>query len=461
MRLSKLRPNIQVGVFALLLLSRLIFLLASIHGQANGDGPGYLAVANSVVDTGLLPPLRVQAHGFGVLLAPFVLLAGEHVVWLVQALQIGFDLAVVILLGRFTWMLMSESPAQVRFLTCCLVLIQPFTATMTPAIYTEPLLALLFCVATFLLARGPGRSGWLVACLVLGVASTTRIELVPLSVLIVCAAWWISNRGKRIPLLALSLALTMLPLVALAGYQAGSTGNVGIVKKDFRQEGYYSWMRTWFAPSGSYERFAFAVWKSNWPGYQPSNYPTWAFADGSELGRVSVLLADWKVRGYRKEIDSGFQALAEERISESPVRTLVLVPLVRAIHFWANLDGAQVFLRVIELKPPLSTVVVAGVVALRGAILVAFALGAFALLFRRDRYAYFYLTLGTIALVAVLARTLQLAVLGTVAWGGLMEVRYVTMVWPEFLVVAVFGVHWGTARSGKSARTISVQSSHE
>ncbi len=56
---------------ASLLLGRLGFLLSSPSGLS-GDAFGYVKVAQTVIDTGKLPALGVQPHGYPILIAPLL-----------------------------------------------------------------------------------------------------------------------------------------------------------------------------------------------------------------------------------------------------------------------------------------------------------------------------------------------------------------------------------------------------
>ena len=67
---------------------------------------------------------------------------------------------------------------------------------------------------------------------------------------------------------------------------------------------------------------------------------------------------------------------------QHPLRSLLLVPSLRMVHFWINIDGAQSYLRVLPIQRPFSTFIVAFTLLLRLFLVFMAAIGAYAIWFR-------------------------------------------------------------------------------
>jgi hypothetical protein len=55
---------------------------------------------------------------------------------------------------------------------------------------------------------------------------------------------------------------------------------------------------------------------------------------------VAGLLATLRTAGYIDSVDQGFHQLALEKFKQHPVRSFVLIPMLRMIHYWINIDSA-------------------------------------------------------------------------------------------------------------------------
>jgi hypothetical protein len=207
--------------------------------------------------------------------------------------------------------------------------------------------------------------------------------------------------------------------------------------------GYHAWMRSWFAIEKiEHDRFAFSPGAANWAGFDVANYPTRAFDSAAERDRVAELLETWHTAGYTGSVDQGFQQLGIAKFKQHPLRSFVLIPLLRMIHYWINIDGAQTYLRVLPLGRPLSTLVVAFTVLLRLSLICLAAIGAYTVWLRGLSPLTDQMLLARFAAFFVLMRTVELGALGTVTWAGLMEVRYVVIVFPFVILLSLWGVRF-------------------
>jgi len=229
----------------------------------------------------------------------------------------------------------------------------------------------------------------------------------------------------------------------MLAYQHYSTQEIGLVKLEFRQSGYYAWMQTWFAIERTeFDHFAFNIGATNWPGFDVANYPSRAFDSPTERNRVAELLETLRTAGYTGSVDQSFHQLALEKFKQHPLRSFVVIPMVRMIHYWINIGSAQTYLRVLPLRRPVSTLVVAVTVSLRLILIFCAAVGAYFVWLRPPTPITDQILLARFASLLVLLRTAELGALGAVAWGGLMEIRYVIVVFPFVMLLSCWGVRY-------------------
>jgi hypothetical protein len=313
---------------------------------------------------------------------------------------------------------------------------------MVNSVYTETAVMFLDFLGVWLLFISRS-SIWTVSALaLLGVASILRIDILLLNTICVIIYFVFFERIKCGWRAALKGCLVFLAFPGLMLiYQFFSTQEVGFLRYEPWNPGYYTWMRTWFALEKSeYERFAFDVGTRDWFGFDASNYPARAFDSVTERDRVSELLRIWRSEGYATPVDQGFLRIAQDRFTRHPVRSLLLVPSLRMAHFWINIDGAQSYLRILPIQRPFSTLIVACTLLLRLLLLFMAALGAYAIWFRFRTPVTDQLRLARFASLFVAIRTMELGALGVFAWAGLMEVRYAIVAFPFVMLLSFWGV---------------------
>jgi hypothetical protein len=444
----------ELVFIALLVVGRIGLLLASPIGLS-GDAFGYVAAAEHILTEGELPQLRVQPHGFPLLIAPLLAVSDADISQTLLRVHTLMDAAVVLVLLRLARRLL-EGPGLrfVRVIACVMIAIQPFSATMVASVYAETSSQFLMFFGVWMLSRhalsARSRAIALVGPLALGLAAMLRSELIVLNftILAVFIILVIKEYGTifavaRKALLALAL-YSVIP-ISMVTYQYTSTGELGLVKPSFHNAGYMAWMRTWFAiEKTEHDRFAFGPGGTGWPGFDVTSYPSRAFDSQEEQDRIAEAMSRWQSSGYTDAVDRELHQLATEKSRQNLLRHHILIPSARMIHYWINIDGAQTVLRVIPIGRPFSTVVV-GFFLLMKLIFVAFALvGFFAIWFRPTRLGAdeSLLFFARLAGSAVVLRTLELGVLSAVVWAGLMEVRYVAIVYPFLLILFLFGLRY-------------------
>jgi hypothetical protein len=439
------KPQIPAdfAIMASLLLGRLGLLLLSPTGLA-GDAAEYVRAARIVIDSGKLPALYVQPRGYSLLIVPLVA-SGQEIDRAVLLMNALMDTSIVaLLLWTANRLLPERQDRGLRLVCWLLVAIQPFTAEMVSSVYSETPTMFFVFVGAWLLFIPSSFVTRFVGFAFLGAASLLRIDVLILNI-VASITYLVLFRRKAFDTRAVLLGLVLFcafPISMLA-YQYHSTQEIGLVKPQFWQPGYYTWMRSWFAIEKiEHDRFAFAPGTTNWAGFDVANYPSRAFDSEAERHRVGNLLATWLTAGYTGSVDQGFQQLGLEKFKQHPMRSFVLLPLLRMIHYWINIDGAQTYLRVLPLRRPVSTLVVAFTILLRFVLIFFAAVGVYAVWSRALAHNTDQILLARFASLFMLMRTAELGVLGTVVWAGLMEVRYVLVAFPFVILLSFWGVRF-------------------
>jgi hypothetical protein len=161
-----------------------------------------------------------------------------------------------------------------------------------------------------------------------------------------------------------------------------------------------------------------------------------------EKKRIGSLLKSWQENGYTSDIDASFRQIAASRKRENWILTFVVVPAVRMLHYWINLEGAREIQVVLKLEPPWSRVATALVFPFR-LLFVLLGLIGFYVIWVEQRCGIFRwndgLDLARLCSLMVLLRTVELGLLGLFIAAGLMETRYAIVTLPAMLVVATVG----------------------
>lgn len=446
---------VSASILFSFLIFRIYAILLSPTGLS-GDAVGYVSRAEYIAENFRLPPVKVQPIGFSILLTPIYKVFGDRLPQFILYLHLSLDLLIIATLLVFCKKLFLHPAYQrLRFIVSALLIFQPFTATLVNAVYTEQIITFLMFYGTCLLGCYITYSTWniyimIFASLLFAIISLMRIELTIISMLLI--GWSITvkyfNRTNfRSVILETTAAVSVFILTfgSIVVLQYNSTGELAIVKKQFHNDGYMSWLRTWFAfEKIEHNRLAFSIATSNWPGWDISVYPPRAFDSQDELYRVKNLLNKMKNEGYSAEIDAKFKKLAFERVTRNPIRHYVLNPVLRILHYWINIDGSQTYLKTYVFPKYIRWPFIGLVLLGKGVILFFALFGSYCLWIKPDRLAdwEYIVQLGRLSFLAVVLRTIMLGMLGTFVWAGLMETRYILVVYPSMIVLCLVGIRY-------------------
>ena len=435
MKIDRFCIDAEVALIGALLVLRAALLLAP-GGEMSGDAASYIEAATAILRDGKLPPLFWHPRGYSLLLVPRHRPAVD-LPTAVLLVQVAMDSAVTVVVLLFARGALSNRTA--RLIVSIVVIVQPFTATLTNTVMAEPSAQFFLVFGALALAHSWPMSGGGA----LGIASLIRVDLLPVAAATVLLVPLLGPRqSTRVGAKAVAI-FAAIPLL-MGALQYGSTGEFGLVRSPqigvyAPQSGFYVWMRSWFATEGEYTRLHWSVGAPEWPGFRIENYPDRAFSDDGERQRIAHTLETWQRNGYDSAVDGEFTAIAQ---AKSSWFRQFGVSALRMGHFWINLDGTQTILKATPIRRPLSTIIVILVMLIKAALIVATALGCYAI-WRRPSVLGLSapsLAFARLASAMVLVRTVELSVLGAIMWGGLMEARYVMPVYPFVLVLAVAGI---------------------
>jgi hypothetical protein len=428
-------------LMATLLVVRLAFLLFS-PAELSGDAFGYVQRAQTIIDTGKLPPLFVQPTGYSILIAPLLFASGAGIARTVLVMNSLMDCSVVALL-LYSAKRVFPLPFQrnARLLCWVVAAFQPFTAEWVASVLTETPVMFFDFVGIWLLFASSGFVWTACGLALLGFASLLRIDILVLNAISVIIYLVFFGRMKRAGVKGCLVFLAFPGLMLV--YQFYSTQEIGFLRYKPLYPGYDIWMRSWFALQKSeYERFAWDLGTRDWFGFDVSNYPARAFDSIAERDRVSELLRTWRSEGYSTSVDRGFGDIGHDRFAQHPVRSFLLVPSLRMAHFWINIDGAQSYLRVLLIQRPFSTLIVAFTLLLRLLLIFLAGLGAYAIWFWPRAPVVEQLPLARFASLFVALRTMELGALGAILQRGLMEDRYVIVAFPFVILLSFWGLRF-------------------
>jgi len=390
------------------------------------------------------------------LLSPLSGISDREIARTLLLIHTFMDTAVLLVLLKFAQEIFADSKYRwMSFVASAIIIFQPFTATMVSSVYTEQFCQFLIFFGVLFLTRYAlsknSVSFGLFGALLLGISSILRVELLLLNIMILLFCVILTKYKHRdnisiFRILVLYCSIYSIFPLFMAGFQYVSTGELGFVKPVHRFDGYNGWTRTWFMlEKTDHDRFQFGKGTPTWEGFNAANYPARAFDSSHEVEQLTHLLNRWRIEGYDDEIDQQLEQIAANKARQNPLRHYLLIPIARMLHFWVNIDGAQTFLRSVVILPPFSTVIVAVVMILKSLLLIAAAVGFYIIWLCKERISIQDrdISFARLASIAVLARTVELGVLGIFLIGGLMEVRYVVIVYPFVLLLSLFGFRYG------------------
>ena len=144
-------------------------------------------------------------------------------------------------------------------------------------------------------------------------------------------------------------------------------------------------------------------------------------------------------------IDDRFRALVNEKIMKNPLKHYLLNPMQRMFYYWINNDGSQFYTVPYGLRRPVSTVV-AGLITLSRLVMITlFLVGVSGSLLKLKRAKWNFQPENWLALFSIISclyvvlRTLELGILSSFMIAGLMELRFISIAMPFWVVGAMLG----------------------
>ena len=449
--------SVLIALCLLLLFRVVTYALTDISDS--GDGVNYMKSASFIGLHRILPPLSIQPNAYPWLLSWFgVYKDSVLALQRIGRVQQFLDFSIVVALCWLAFKLLAGSRRWLLIGAWILIILQPLTGIWSRTIYSEQFVTFFsfigFLSFSFFIFRRQNKFinqlGMGFAGLTLGFSSILRSDVLALNTvlligLIVYLAFvagdWL--RSRRVKILILLLSYISVPLL-MSSYQYASSGEFGIFNNKRMHDGYFGWIRTWPATPKEYEMFAFFSGRDLWT---PEKYPSKAFDSVDEKRTFSMIMEQWKKQALiaSPTIDDRFNALAKEKIKKNPLRHYLLNPFQRIFYYWFSNDGSQFYTVPYGLRRPMSTAVVGLITLARLGMITLFlvAVSGSLLKLKRDGWTYqpeHWLSLfSVISCLYVLLRTLELGTLSAFMIAGLMELRFISIAMPFFVVGALFG----------------------
>jgi hypothetical protein len=361
---AKALMRVNVALAALCGLALRLFFVLRLPATDSGDAPFYIELAwnwlrngvyGTVVD-GRLTPLDSRVPGYPAFLAAIFGVAGNspRAVMLTQAVV---DLASCFVIALIAARLApAASRRRVALAGLWLAALCPFTANYTAVVLTETLMVFLTALATLLFVEayaresaapadsGPrGLSPWFLGGLVVGFGALVRPEspLLLIAVgLVLLAKWRRPASWTKLARAGVLMAVGLiLPLLPWAARNARSLHEVQFLTPrylqmpdDFSPRGFDAWTATWLWKFGDVYR---TLWQLNSAEISMGSFPPGAFDTPEERRRVEAMLNlyNYTLTETRQQ-DAEFGELARERTARRPLRTFVIIPLLRSLVIW-------------------------------------------------------------------------------------------------------------------------------
>jgi 4-amino-4-deoxy-L-arabinose transferase-like glycosyltransferase len=343
-----------MAVSAAAVLLRLIFVIC-FPGVVN-DSFVYGDIAKNWLEQGIyglsgpveVSPTYIRLPGYPAFLALVFAIFGLEHYRAVLGVQVAVDLTTCFVTAAIARRTLGPRAAKSAFV---LVALCPFLADYSAAALTETLEVFATAACLYFALRGLEREGfydWIACGLAAGAAILLRPDgaLLPMVVTGYCAVRFLVPRGahfvprRRLVQAALVVAgVSILPLVPwtvrnwrvfhefqpLAPRYANEEG-------EFIPVGFNRWVKTWIADYVSVEEI---YWQVPGSTIDARKLPLRAFDTADDERETCRLISDYnRLVRIPPELDSGFEALAAERIRRHPARYYLGLPLVRIADMW-------------------------------------------------------------------------------------------------------------------------------
>lgn len=293
-------------------------------------------------------PTYIRLPGYPMFLAAVFSIFGMEHYRAVLFLQILIDLGTCFLIADIARRLISDRAAKAAFLLAGLC---PFLANYAAAALTETLEIFFTALALDFAIMGLSDLSKLRIWLACGIAVAGAILLRPDGGILLAAIgfyllWilWKSLRSPQ-PLWPIIRTGIILSAVALAPLVPWTLRNLHSIHRfqplapryandedEFIPMGFNRWVKTWMADYSSTEEVYWAV-----PGapLDVQKLPARAFDSPAQRTATEQLLLDYnQTLAVTPELDARFDALAQQRIHDSPIRYYLWLPAVRIADMW-------------------------------------------------------------------------------------------------------------------------------
>jgi hypothetical protein len=301
--------------------------------------------------TGTPAPTLIRLPGFPLfLVACFSIFGVEHYT-AVMYVQCVIDLCTCLLIAALAGRLFGgRAPNRVMLGALWLSALCPFTAIYTAAPLTEVLTLACIALTFYGLERwreaGLGFNPWLwVTAVAMAYSVLLRPEQGMLAATVIPAMLWMEWRSQQsrrslwrtavpVAVAALCVVLPLVPwtvrnwrtfhvLQPLAPRYATDPGEKVSL-------GFQRWYRTWAIDFASTER---VYWNYDSAPVEIGDLPPRAFDSNDQYARTEAILRDYnKDCNATPALDARFEALAEERIHDDPLRYYVALPVARLLN---------------------------------------------------------------------------------------------------------------------------------
>jgi hypothetical protein len=352
MKMERRKAGVQIATaLALGLALRLMFVVHTpriagdtlIYGDIAKNWMQHGVYGFSQTASGPVPTL-IRLPGYPMFLALCFAVFGADHYRAVMVVQCLIDLATCLLVADLARRLFGRRAGMVVLWLAALC---PFTANYVAAPLTETLSLLCIAVAFWGMERwrsaGLGWNRWLwVIAAALAYAVLLRPEQGLLAAAVIPAMLWMELRARKdglsaaVPVLVAAVCV-VLPLVPwtvrnwrtfhvfepLAPRYANDPG-------EEVPRGFQRWYKSWGIDFASTED---VYWNWDSAPIDIADIPTRAFDTEEQYSRTAALLTKYNPQTTATpELDSGFEALAQERIADDPLRYYVALPVARLMN---------------------------------------------------------------------------------------------------------------------------------
>lgn len=353
----KRNPLWVAAVLAAAVLLRALWILKL--PVVAGDSLTYSEIARNVLNSHIygrtavsgVQPTLIRLPGYPLFLAAIFHIFGQDHYQAVMAVQLFVDIGTCLLVADTARRMFGERAARWALLLAALC---PFTINYVATPLTE-------CLELFLTALATQQALIALDCrrplhwLLCGAATASAILLRPdggilLGSFLLVILWEARARGRRRELLTAAVLLCSVALAPLVPWAIRNWHVKHVFQPlvtmteadpdEFVPLGWYRWYRTWLVDYASMEDVGFkglslSRLKASDQTIDIADVPSRAFDNEKERTYVSQLFDEYNQRlVITEQLDQKFNALATEKTRRHPVRSYVVLPVIRILDMW-------------------------------------------------------------------------------------------------------------------------------